>query len=325
MYKWPVTMPRQGWRAVLALGTVLIIAAGMLACGGVAGSSRNDNNNNNNPPPAAKPKVVIVVEENKAYSDVVGNPVMPYLNSLATQYALATNYFADDQPSLPNYFMLTTGQTVVQHTDTYKGVFDGDNIVRELTAAGKTWKVYAESLPSVGYLGGDQPPYIQHHNPFVLFSDVVNSPTQQQNVVPVTQLAADLAAGTLPDYSFVVPNNQNNSHDCPAAMPKCTMNDTLANADTWLQTTIGPLLNSTTFLQDGLIVITYDESNPNDLAHGGGHVATVIAGGKVKRGFQSTNLYQHESVLRFALKYLGVIQYPGEAATAPDMDEFLNP
>jgi len=30
-----------------------------------------------------------------------------------------------------------------------------DNVVRELVAAGKTWKAYAESLPSVGYLGGD--------------------------------------------------------------------------------------------------------------------------------------------------------------------------
>jgi hypothetical protein len=103
------------------------------------------------------------------------------------------------------------------------------------------------------------------------------------------------------------------------------MDDTLANSDTWLQTTIGPLLNDSKFLQDGLIVITYDESNPNDLAHGGGHVATVVAGGKVKRGFQSTTLYQHESVLRFALKYLGVTQYPAASATAPDMDEFLNP
>lgn len=302
-----------------ALLVVLPVVAGMLACGGVAGA----NGNNQPTSPAAKPKVFIVVEENKTYTDVIGNSSMPYLNSLATQFALATNYFANDQPSLPNYFMLTTGQAVVQHTDTYTGIFDGDNVVRSLTAAGKTWKVYAESLPSAGYLGGDQFPYIQHHNPFVLFSDVVNSPTQQQNVVPVTQLATDLAAGTLPDYSFVVPNNQNNSHDCPAGMATCNITQTLANSDTWLQNIIGPVVNSSDFQSNGLLIITYDESNPQDLAHGGGHVATIIVGAKVKRGYQSTTLYQHESVLRMMLKYLGVTQYPGAAQSAPDMDEFL--
>lgn len=322
MFKTSTFAPRFAWKTFAGLVIVLLVAAGMIGCGGVAGSSGN---NNPNPPAASKPKVVIVVEENKAYTDIIGNPAMPYLNSLGTQYAIATNYYANDQPSLPNYFMLTTGQTVIQHTDTYTGVFDGDNVVRALTAANKSWKVYAENLPSVGYLGGDQPPYIQHHNPFVLFSDVVNSPTQQQNVVPVTQLATDLAAGNLPDYSFVVPNNQNNSHDCPPGMTTCDINETLANSDTWLKNTIDPLLQNASFQKDGVIVITYDESNPQDLAHGGGHVATIVVGGKIKRGFQSTTLYQHESVLRFALKYLGVTQFPGAAAAAPDMDEFLTP
>ncbi len=46
--------------------------------------------------------------------------------------------------------------------------FGVDNVVRELTAAGKTWKSYAESLPSVGYTGGDQGAYLRHHNPMSL-------------------------------------------------------------------------------------------------------------------------------------------------------------
>lgn len=303
----------------LALLIVIFAALGMPACGGVSGSS----NSGPTPKPASNPKVVIVVEENKAYSEVIGNSAMPYLNSLATQYAVAASYYADTHPSLPNYFMLTTGQTVVENTDTYTGVFNGDNVVRSLNAAGKTWKVYAESLPSVGYIGGDQYPYIQHHNTMSYLSDVVNSAAQQQNVVPVTQLAADLAVGNLPDYSFVVPDDQNNSHDCPANMPACSINENLANADTWLRNIIGPVVNDANFQNNGLLIITYDESGSNDRAHGGGHVATVVVGSKVKRGFQSTTLYQHESMLRFMLKYLGITQYPGAAATAPDMDEFL--
>src|SRR5579863_7661605 len=40
--------------------------------------------------------VFVVVEENQGYADVIGNTQdMPYLNSLAARYGLATNYYAD--------------------------------------------------------------------------------------------------------------------------------------------------------------------------------------------------------------------------------------
>jgi len=69
------------------------------------------------PPPPGQQRVrfghvFIVVEENYNYADVVASPSMPYLNSLANQCGLATNYFANGHPSIPNYFMLTTGQTL---------------------------------------------------------------------------------------------------------------------------------------------------------------------------------------------------------------------
>src|SRR5437588_6038764 len=75
-----------------------------VACGG--GSSRT-------PPPSGQIPVVdhvfIVVEENHSYASVIGNSAMPYTNSLAQKYALATQYYADRHNSLPNYFMLTVG------------------------------------------------------------------------------------------------------------------------------------------------------------------------------------------------------------------------
>ena len=37
--------------------------------------------------------VVVVLEENESYSAVIGSASMPYLNSLASQNALATQYF----------------------------------------------------------------------------------------------------------------------------------------------------------------------------------------------------------------------------------------
>src|SRR5690349_13420754 len=46
--------------------------------------------------------VFLVVEENHSYSEVIGNAAMPYLNSLVSQGGLATQYFANAHPSIPN-------------------------------------------------------------------------------------------------------------------------------------------------------------------------------------------------------------------------------
>src|SRR5437660_3080429 len=99
---------------------------------------------------------------------------MPYLNSLASKYGLATQYFANTHPSIGNYFMLTTGQ-IITNDDGFSGTVSADNMVRHFLSAGKTWKSYAESLPSVGYSGGDAYPYVKRHNPFSYFTDVVSS------------------------------------------------------------------------------------------------------------------------------------------------------
>src|ERR1041384_6298619 len=121
--------------------------------------------------------VVIVMEENHSYSSVIGSSSMPYLNSLAGKYGLATQYYANTHPSIGNYFMLTTGQ-LVTNDDNFAGTVSADNPARQMIGGGKTGKSYAESLPSVGWLGGDQYPYVKHHNPFAYLPDVVNSTAQ---------------------------------------------------------------------------------------------------------------------------------------------------
>src|SRR5256885_13051461 len=158
--------------------------------------------------------VVVVVEENNDYGSVIGNSSMPYLNGLAQQYALATKYYAVTHPSIGNYFMMTVGK-IVTNDDSYSGVVSDDNIIRRLIAAGKTWKSYAEDLPSVGYTGGDVGNYARKHNVIALLSDVVNDPTQRNNLVPFSQFAADLAGGHPPASSFVAPNLCDDAHDRP--------------------------------------------------------------------------------------------------------------
>jgi phospholipase C len=260
--------------------------------------------------------------ENASYSDVIGATSMPYLNSLAQKYSLATNYYANTHPSIGNYFMVTTGQTVT-NDDTFNGTVSADNVVRELTAAGKTWKSYAESLPAVGYTGGDQGAYLRHHNPMTFFSDVLNSATQQTNLVPFTQFAVDLAAGNLPNYSLVIPNALDDAHDCPAGMSTCTISAKLSAADSWLQTNIGPLIANANFEKSGVLLIAFDEAELTDTTNGGGHVAVVLVSPQLKQAYQSTTLYQHQSLERFTMELLGVTTIPGAGSMAPAMSEFL--
>src|SRR5437588_11806452 len=253
--------------------------------------------------------VIVVVEENNDYSSVIGSSSMPYLNGLAQQYALATKYYAVTHPSIGNYFMMTVGK-IVTNDDSYSGVVSDDNIIRRLIAAGKTWKAYAEDLPSVGYTGGDVGNYARKHNVIALLSDVVNDATQRQNLVPFTQFDTDLAGGHLPAYSFMAPNLCNDAHDC-----------SLATADQWLQANIAPLVNSALFRQDGLLVIVFDEAG-SDNTNGGGHVPCVIVSPKAKRGYEGVGVYEHQSLLRLTAEALGVAA-PNAAASAPDMGEFF--
>lgn len=268
--------------------------------------------------------VVVVLEENHGYSSVIGNSAMPYLNSLATKNALATQYYANTHPSIGNYLMLTTGQ-IITNNDGYSSTITADNIVRHLLTGGKTWKSYAEDLPSVGYTGGDRYPYARHHNPLSFFSDVVNSSVQKLNLVPFTHFSSDLANNQLPDFSFIVPNMHHNAHDCPTTPTGCTDNQKLAAADAWLKANIAPLLANPEFQQDGILIIVFDEAATSDSTHGGGRVAAVVVGPHVKKGFKSTVTYQHQNVLRTVMDALDVNSYPGAAATAKDMaDLFTN-
>ena len=260
--------------------------------------------------------VVIVVEENANYASVVGNTSMPYLNSLIANYGLATQYYANTHPSIGNYEMLVTGQVLTNDDNETPVSFpiSADNIVRELAANGKTWKAYAQSIPSVGYTGGNSGAYyLVRHVPLAYLTDVQDSATGRLGLVPFTQLATDLATGQLPSFSFVTPNACDDAHNCA-----------LSVADAWLKTNIAPLLTSMPFKDDGLLIIVFDESS-NDNTNGGGRVSAVLVSPAFsKPGYQSTTLYQHQSTLRLMLEGLGVQSLPGAAATAPSMWEFFN-
>lgn len=304
-------------RALYALASIVISV--LAACGTQANfqNPQSDAVNASLPPIPRSRHVVIVMEENHSYSSVVGDTSQwPNLNSLIRKGALATHYYANSHPSIGNYFMLTAGKLLTTN-DASTTVWNVDSIARRMLAARAPFRVYAEGI-SRGYVGNNTGLYVVRHNPFAKLSDIADNPSvADQCIWPFTQFATDLANGALPEFSFIVPNIDDDAH-----------NGTPQQADSWLQTkVVSPLASHTAFKSggDGILVVDFDEAATSDTTHGGGHVAAVFWGPPVKVGYtqKSTTLYQHQSMLRSLMEALALSNPPGAAATAPSMSEFF--
>jgi phospholipase C len=256
------------------------------------------------------------MEENHSYNSVVGSSNWPYLNRLIGQGALPQNYYANIHPSIGNYLMLVTGQLLTTN-DGSRTIWNVDNLARRMLAAGDTFRVYAQDITR-GYLGRRTGAYVSIIDPFVMLSDVADNPrVADQCIWPFTQFENDLNANSLPEFSYIVPDLKDDAHS-----------GTAQKADDWLETyVIIPLSTDPAFQSggDGILIVLFDEGAFTDLAHGGGHIAPVFWGPKVKAGYtqQSTTIYQHQSMLRTVLQALGLSDTLGAASTAPSMGEFF--
>jgi hypothetical protein len=266
-------------------------------------------------------KVVIVALENTPYSSVT-TASMPYVKSKAKM--TLTGMYGTTHPSIGNYFSVTLGQ-IITNSDGSTTTRTEDNIVRKMIAAGKTYKSYAESLPSAGYTGSDVYPYVLHHNPLAYLSDVRNDSNKANVLVPFTQFATDVANNNLPDYSFIVPNMYHNAHDCPQGTSSCTLTQKLQAADTWIKNNLAGLLASPDFQAggNGVLIFWFDESSSSDTTNGGGHIYTALTGPAVKSGTVSTT-YKHYNLLRTIDEMLGITSHPGNAATVSTMAGLFN-
>src|SRR3989442_11512744 len=72
--------------------------------------------------------VVIVIEENHSYSEIIGSPAAPYINSLAAQGALFTQSYAITHPSQPNYLDLFSGSNQEVTADSCPHYCTTDNL-----------------------------------------------------------------------------------------------------------------------------------------------------------------------------------------------------
>jgi phosphatidylinositol-3-phosphatase len=241
------------------------------------------------PVPAFK-HIFVIVLENKEYERVLGSDQAPYLNHLAQQYGLATNYYGIRHPSLPNYLALIGGDTFGVASDCTDCTIAQPNLVGQLEAAGKSWKAYMEDMPRPCFVGDNGDLYRQKHNPFIYFDDVRTNPARCGRIVPFTQFAADARANSLPDFVWITPNMCNDTHDCP-----------LGAGDAWLQAWVPAILGSPAWKDNGALFITFDEGKGDggccqDAA--GGRIATLVISPLVRPGFRSEVPYTHYSLLR---------------------------
>jgi phosphatidylinositol-3-phosphatase len=277
--------------------TLLALAAvGLSACGS-SSSSR--------PPagparPSASSHVVVVVMENKERPSVIGSPDAPYITRLAGRYATATNSYAITHPSLPNYLALVSGSTHGIASDCTSCEASGPNLATQLEAKGRTWKAYAEGLPSPCFNGATAGAYAKKHDPFAYWAS-----TRCGHRASFDTLDRDLRAGRLPDFAFVTPDLCHDMHDCPVKV-----------GDRFLAVLVPRLLKA--IGPHGYVVLTFDEGTsaaPGDDLARGGLIATVVAGPDVRRGGGISTIVTHYGVLRtiedtFGLEHLGAAADP---------------
>jgi phosphatidylinositol-3-phosphatase len=256
--------------------------------------------------------VFVIMDENKSYSQIVGSTDAPYINGLIKRYALATNYSALFHPSLPNYIALTSGsnQGIADDRGAAGNEVAATNIADRIEAAGKTWREYAESMPSPGY-ASDSGLYAVRHDPFVYYKDIAgNAQRSRTHVVPFAQLAQDLrSADTTPDFAFITPNLTNDMHDGPVSA-----------GDHWLASAVPLILQSKAFQTTrSVLIVTWDEGTFLD-----NHVATILVGSSVKAGYRSGTHYDHYALLHTIEAAWGLAPLTANDANAPIMSEFFN-
>ncbi len=237
--------------------------------------------------------VIVVIMENHSYAQVVG---LPYISALISGGVLFTQSYGVTHPSQPNYLALWAGGTQGVTNDNCPSPgspYTTENLGHACEAAGVSWRAYSEYLPSVGSTActASGSLYARKHEPWTDWSNLDHTHER-----PYSDLAADIAAGTLPRLSFVVPSQCNDMHSC-----------VVATGDTWLAGNIPAMLQAVG--PRGMVVLTFDE----DDSHSGNHVLTVFAGPAVQAGQTSTQHLTHYAVLRCLCEVLGLTPF-GAAA-----------
>jgi phospholipase C len=254
--------------------------------------------------------LVVVMEENHSFEQIIGSPAAPFLNRLAADGTLLTQYYAITHPSLPNYVALLSGGTPIEN-NCHACAFAGPTLVDQLEARHISWAAYFQGLPRPCSTVAGSGAYTEAVDPFMHAVDIRHHPSRCDRVLPFRRFHPDLAAGRLPTVVFVMPDLHHEMHSGPVQV-----------ADAWLQRLVEQLQASPVWRSDTRLVVTFDESTRHDVRiccaglGRGGRIPTIIAGPRIPQGRDPTP-YTRYSLLRsieaaFGLPFLG---HAGDPAT----------
>lgn len=233
----------------------------------------------------------------------------------------------------------------------------------QLEAAGFSWKGYMEDMgkdPSreaatCGHVPLGAPEttsasrvsdqYAAKHNPFVYFHSIIDDQARcDAHVLNLGRLPKDLErVASTPNYVFITPNLCNDGHD-----PQCVdgRRGGLAAIEVFLKQWVPLIERSPAFRADGLLILTFDESDeagpagssaccgeralpgarfrPGFNGPGGGRIGAVVLSPFVRPGTVSALSYNHYALLRtveaiFGLAYLGYAADPALRGFGPDV------
>jgi hypothetical protein len=255
-------------------------------------------------PPAAWQHVIWIVFENKSYSEVIGSPNAPYINTMAAACGLARQFYAESHPSLPNYIAMTSGGTqgIADDAPPSSHPLSMPNIFSQLGIGG--WRSLEDSMPSNCY-AGNSGLYAVRHNPAAYYQPLADQCASQD--VPLGS-TADLSA----PFTFITPDLCHDMHSSPCASDSATETRT---GDRWLAGFLPQLLASSQYKAGSTaIFITWDESD----AATSQRVPTLVISPSTPAGTVSDLVFNHYSMLRTTEEMLGLGLLDG-AANAPSM------
>lgn len=240
--------------------------------------------------------VVVVIEENHGYDQLLGSKAAPYFNQIARRSAVFTNSHGVTHPSQPNYLAIFSGSTQGIPDDRclrHLSPFSSPNLAAALLKKGLTFKGYAQSLPSSGYLecydhmstltGGYI--YARKHCPWVDWQGNQANGIPASLSLPMTAFPSDF--NRLPTVSFVIPDQDHDMHNIGNPGDSAA----IRRGDQWLRDDLGAYIRWAKS-HNSLLIITFDE----DQFTPANHIPTLLMGAGVRPGHYGQRI-DHYSVL----------------------------
>lgn len=240
--------------------------------------------------------IIVVIEENHGYGALIGSENAPYINELAKQGALFTDSHGVTHPSQPNYLAIFSGsvQNVIgDECLQTRTPFTTPNLGAALINNGFTFKGYAQTMPSAGFLTCNykisdlthQYLYARKHVPWVNWLGDRENGISPSLSLTMEDFPKDYSK--LPTVAFVIPDMDNDMHNIGEPGDAAA----IQRGDKWLKDNLGDYVKWAK-KHNSLLIVTFDEDDFKPV----NYIPTIFVGANVNAG-QYNERINHYNVL----------------------------